>query len=125
MFHNYVACRAIVATVVGCAPDKWGAGLFPQIFVPVFIARRAPPRALSHSLLSKAPGLVDYILLNTAFVITAWDMMTDFSPRNLMASIEGTSCLFVCDIRMILSALDKMIRQPAGPDLVVFIIGAL
>lgn len=21
----------IVATVVGCAPDKWGAGLFPQI----------------------------------------------------------------------------------------------
>lgn len=21
----------VVATVVGCAPDKWGAGLFPQI----------------------------------------------------------------------------------------------
>lgn len=42
-----------------------------------------------------------------------------------MASIEGTSSQFVCDIRMILSALDKMIRKPAGPDLVIFIIGAL
>ena len=40
---------------------------------------------LSASLSSKVPGLVDYILLNTAFVITARDIMTDFSPRNLMA----------------------------------------
>lgn len=125
MFHNSVACGAVVATVVGCAPDKRGAGLFPQIFVPVFITRRALPCALSQSLLSKVSGLVDYILLNTAFVITGRDMMTDFSPRNLMTSIEGTSSQFVCDIRMILSALDKMIRKPAGPDLVVFIIGAL
>lgn len=125
MFHNYVACRAVVATVVGCTPDKWGAGLFPQIFIPVFITRRALPCTLSQSLLSKVPGLVDNILLNTTFVITARDMMTDFGPRNLVASIEGTSSQFVCNIRMILSALDKMIRKSAGPDLVVFIIGAL
>jgi hypothetical protein len=52
-------------------------------------------------------------------------MMTNFSPRNLVVSIEGTSSQFVCDIKMILSALDEMIRKPADPDLVIFIIGIL
>ena len=56
MFHNYVA---VVATDIG------DAALLPQIFIPVFITRRALPRALSQSRLSNVPGLVDNILLNT------------------------------------------------------------
>ena len=37
-------------------------------------------------------------------------------------SVEGTNNQFVCDIRMILSPLDKITRKPADPDLVVFTI---
>ena len=37
-----------------------------------------------------------------------------------MESTEGTSSPCVCDVRMILSPLDEMIRKPAGPNLVVF-----
>ena len=51
--------------------------------------------------------------------------MADFGPRNLVASIEGTSSQFVCDIRMILSVPGKTIGKSVGPDLVVFIIGTL
>ena len=56
-------------------------------------------------------------------------MVTDFSLGKLMESTEGTSSPCVCDVRMILSPLDKMIRKPAGTNLVGFffflIIGAL
>ena len=37
-----------------------------------------------------------------------------------MESTEGTSSPCVCDVRMILSPLDEMIRKPAGPNLVGF-----
>ena len=120
MFHNYVACRA---TEVGCAPDKWGAGLFPSIFVPVFMARRALPCALSQSLVQGSwfgwlhPA--HYSFCHHSSRYNDW-----FQPEE-PDGIEGTSLQFVCDIRMILSALDKLIKKPVGPDLVVFIIRAL
>ena len=65
-FSN-VACSA---TEVGRAPDKWGAGLSPQTFIPVF-RQGGNCLVLSASLLPRVPALVDYTLLNTAFVITA------------------------------------------------------
>ena len=37
-----------------------------------------------------------------------------------MENTKGTSSPCVCDVRMILSPFDKMIRKPAGPNLVVF-----
>ena len=52
MFRNYVACMAIVATVVGCTPDKWGAywsvhtDLYPSLHHKEGTARCSQPESL-------------------------------------------------------------------------------
>ena len=103
--YNYIAGRTVVATVAGCAPDKQGVGLFPQIFIPVFIARRALPCALNQSLVlgfwfgwqHPSQYSLYHHSLRVWWLISApgtwWWALKDKQP--------------ICLIRMILSALDK------------------
>lgn len=55
------------------------------------------------------------------FMLKLFDSYKIWPFKRIQNSITG----HIMKIIPYLSALDKMIRKPAGPDLVVFIIGAL